>query len=227
MSFSTLADPPLAPVATDRAWRAVAASTICLVFSLGTLLLYTFGVFARPLLGEFGWSRTQLSGALAVSQYSFALSAPVWGFLIDRYGPRAIIVPSVICMSLLVASLSTLGSLWQYYLTFLAVSFCAGGASPIGYAAVLVRKFDRHLGLALGLALMGVGIGAAILPPLSALIMTSLGWRYAYVALGLLIFVFTLPAALIVTRGIGRPTRAAKGALALSIGPLVVSRPFI
>ena len=227
MSYSTLADPPLAPVAADRAWGAVAASTIGLVFSLGTLLLYTFGVFARPLLSEFGWSRFQLSGALAVSQYTFALSAPVWGLLIDRYGPRAIIVPSVICMSFLVASLSTLSSLWQYYLTFLAVSFCAGGASPIGYSAVLVRRFDRHLGLALGLALMGVGIGAAVLPPLSAFIMTSLGWRYAYAALGLLTFVFTLPAALIVTRGIGCPTRAAKGALAQSIRPLVVSRPFI
>ncbi len=211
----------------DRSWGVVAAATIGLVFSVGTLLLYTFGVFVRPLSTEFGWSRTALSGGLAVSQYTLALSAPIWGLLIDRFGPRMVILPSVICISVLVGSLALLGSLWQYYATFAAISFCAGGASPIGYAAVLVRKFDRHLGLALGLALMGVGIGAAMLPPLSAKLMNDFGWRDAYAALGILTFVFTLPAALIATRGIGRPARALPGATVVPVLPLLRSRAFI
>lgn len=225
MASVVMADRP--PALTDRSWGIVAAATVGLVFSIGTLLLYTFGVFVRPLSTEFGWSRTQMSGALAVSQYTFALSAPVWGLLIDRFGPRAVILPSVIGISALVGSLATLGGIWQYYLTFAAVSFCAGGASPIGYAAVLVRKFDRHLGLALGLALMGVGIGAAVLPPLSAFLMAGFGWRHAYAALGLLAFVFTVPAALIATRGVGRPNRARPGAAVTSVWPLIMSRPFI
>jgi len=145
----------------DRSWGVVAAAAVGLTFSIGTLLLYTFGVFVRPLTTEFGWSRTQLSGALAVSQYTFALSAPAWGLLIDRFGPRAVTLPSVVCISALVGSLSLLESLWQYCLTFAAVSFCAGEASPIGYSAVLVRKFERHLGLALGRALPGA---ATVLP---------------------------------------------------------------
>ena len=216
----------------DRSWGVVGASTIGLTFSLGTLLLYTFGVFVRPLTAEFGWTRTQLSGALAMSQYTFALAAPVWGVLIDRFGPRAVLLPSVVCMALLVGSLSLLGSLWQYYLIFIAASFCAGGATPIGYAAVLVRKFERRLGLALGLAMMGVGIGAAVLPPLSAMLIHDFGWRAAYVGLGILTFVFTVPAALVATRSVGAPVRARTGTatvavLPLPVLPLIISRTFI
>ncbi len=193
--------------AMDRTWGTAAAATVGLIFSQGTLLLYTFGVFARPLHAEFGWSRTKLSGALAIGQYTFALAAPVWGLMIDRFGPRAILLPSVICLSALVASLGLLTPhIWHYYLVFAAVSMCAGGASPLGYSAVLVRKFERHLGLALGLALMGVGIGAAVLPPLAQTLITDLGWRQAYAIFGALTLVFTLPAAVMATRNLPRTT---------------------
>lgn len=147
--------------AMDRDWGVVAAATIGLMLSQGMLLLYTFGVFARPLAAEFGWNRTQLAGALAaIGQYTFAIVAPLWGLFIDRFGPRAALLPSVVALSALIGSLSLLTpNLWHYYLVFAAVSLFAAGASPLGYSAILVRRFDRHLGLALGLALMGVGVG--------------------------------------------------------------------
>lgn len=154
------------PVGLDRDWTAVTASAVGLVFGVGVLLLYSFGIFVRPLAAEFGWSRTGLSGAVATSQYSLAISAPAWGWLIDRYGPRTIMLPSVVMLSALFASLSFLTPhIWHLYLVFALIPLLAGGASPLGYSAVLVRRFDRKLGQALGLALMGVGIGAAILPP--------------------------------------------------------------
>ena len=214
--------------AMDRTWGTVAAATVGLIFSQGTLLLYTFGIFARPLHAEFGWSRTKLSGALAIGQYTFALAAPVWGLMIDRFGPRAILLPSVICLSALVASLALLTPhLWHYYLVFAAVSFCAGGASPLGYSAVLVRKFDRHLGLSLGLALMGVGIGAAVLPPLAQMLIADLGWRNAYAIFGALTLIFTLPAAWIATRNLPRPASPQTQAVDLSIIPFVRTRAFV
>ncbi len=94
---------------------------------------------------------------------------------------------------------------------------------------MLVRKFERHLGLALGLALMGVGIGAAVLPPLSAKLTAELGWREAYAALGTLTFVFTVPAALVATRGAERSGRALPGAATVPVPvlPLIRSRAFI
>lgn len=215
-------------VVMDRSWGVVAAATVGLAFSVGTLLLYTFGVFVQPLSAEFGWSRTQLSGALGVSQYVFALSAPFWGILIDRFGPRRVMLPSVVLISALVASLALLTpNLWHYYLVFGLVPLLAGGASPLGYSAVLVRRFDRHVGLALGLALMGVGLGAAILPPLAHALATSFGWRAAYAALGGMTLLFTFPAALVATRGSQILGRQRPGAAKVPLGSYVKTRAFV
>ncbi len=212
----------------DRDWRAVAASAIGLTFSVGVLLLYSFGVFVRPLAAEFGWSRTGLSGAVAISQYSLALSAPVWGWLIDRYGPRAIMLPSVVMLSALLASLSLLTPhLWHLYLVFAAIPLVAGGATPLGYSAVLVRLFDRRLGRALGLALMGVGIGAAVLPPLAQALLGAFGWRGAYAVIGLLTLVISLPAAFVATRGAAAPARSRTASQSAAVSRAVRTLPFI
>ena len=197
----------------DRNWAAVAASAVCLIFSTGTLQLYSFGVFVRPLSTEFGWSRTGMSGAVAISQYALGLAAPMWGLLIDRYGPRAVVLPCVVVLALLIASLSLLTpQLWLFYLLFALVPFLAGAESPIGHAAVMVRQFDRRLGFALGLALMGVGLGAAVLPPLAQTFVDDFGWRAAYVALGVLTLVVTFPAALVATRHARGPAAPRTGA---------------
>ena len=103
----------------DRDWLSVAASAVGLILSVGTLSIYTFGVFVGPLSNEFGWSRTELFGALAISQYALALSAPFWGFLTDRFGPRLLILPAVVLLSSLFASMAFLSShLWHLYLIF-------------------------------------------------------------------------------------------------------------
>ena len=219
--------PPGASSSADRDWGSVAACSTGLMFSLGTLLLYTFGVFAGPLIAEFHWTRTQVAFALALSQWTFAVASPFWGLLIDRFGPRPVLVPSTVALSALVASLGLLTpNLWHYYAVFTAVSFLAGGASPIGYSAVLIAKFERHLGLALGLALMGVGLGATILPPLSHASVEAIGWRGAYVVLGALTLVVTLPAALLATRNT-RPRDKLREAGGVGVLPLVRTRAFI
>lgn len=214
--------------AMDREWAVVVASAVGLILSLGTLLLYTFGVFAGPLIKEFGWTRTQASFALTVSQYTFAFCAPAWGLLIDRFGPRPVIVFSVFGMSAVVASLALLTpNLWHYYLAFASASLLAGAASPIGYSAVLIRKFERHLGLALGLALMGVGIGAAVLPPSAQFLVARLGWREAFAVLGAATLAVTLPAALVATRNTRRPALRAAAASRQPVLPLVKTQAFV
>jgi MFS family permease len=196
-----------APAVLDRDWLAVVASAVGLMLSVGSLTIYTFGVFVGPLATEFKWSRTELFGAVAISQYALALSVPFWGYLIDRLGPRSALVPSVVIISLLFASLAFLTpNLWHLYLIFALFPLLAGGASPLGYSAVIVRKFEGKLGQALGLALMGVGLGAAILPFFTQTLIGAFGWREAYASMGLLTFLITLPAALIATRGVERRT---------------------
>lgn len=214
--------------ALDRSWRIVAASSLGLMFSQGTLLLYSFGVFVGPLTAEFGWSRTQVALALAISQWSFAASAPVWGILIDRYGPRPVLLSSIVALTTLVASLGLLtSSLLHFYATFLLCSLLGGGASPLCYSAILVRRFDRRLGLALGFALMGVGLGATVLPPLAQTLVGNLGWREAYAVLAGLTFVVTLPAALMATRGTGRPLPRGTSERTASLTASLRTRAFV
>lgn len=185
----------------DRDWLTVSAAALCLVFSVGTITLYSFGVFIRPLSAAFHWSRGQLSLAVAIGQYSFAGASVLWGWLIDRFGPRRTIPPAVLGLAAGVGSLMYLGPhLFQLYFIFALIPILAGGASPLGYAAVLIRRFQERLGLALGLSLMGVGLGATILPVLAQVSVTHFGWRGAYGLLGLLTFVITFPSALVATR---------------------------
>ena len=217
----------LAAAGFDRDWLAVGASAVGMILCVGTLALYSFGVFVRPLTAEFGWSRTGLFAALSFFQFGLALSAPVWGALVDRFGPRRVILFSLVALSLLVASLGLLTpNLWHLYLVFAGIPLLGGGASPLGYSAIMVRRFDSRLGLALGLALMGVGLGGAVLPPLAQFLLGDFGWRTAYVALGGLTFVVTLPAALLATRNVPGPVSRRAGS-ALLIGAMLRTRAYV
>lgn len=220
--------PSTGEAALDRDWLAVAGSAVGLIACVGTLALYSFGVFVRPLTTEFGWSRTGLFAALAFFQYGLAFSSPVWGVLVDRFGPRRVMLFSIVALSLLVASLAFLTpNLWHLYLVFAAIPLLGGGASPLGYSAIMIRRFDRRLGQALGLALMGVGLGATILPPLAQFLVGEFGWRTAYAVLGALTFVVTLPAALIATRNVPGPIRQRIAGAGLPIGAMLRTRAYV
>ena len=114
-------------VALDRDWLAVGASSVGLLFSVGTLSVYTFGVFVQPLAREFHWSRTDLFATLTILQYVLAFSSPFWGNLCDRFGPRSVLLPSIVCLGLLIASLGLLTPhLWHLYLIFTLIPLLAG-----------------------------------------------------------------------------------------------------
>ena len=156
-----------------------------------------------------------------------AFASPLWGALLDRFGPRRTILFSVVALSLLVASLGLLtANPWHLYLVFLAIPLLGGCASPIGYSAIMVRRFDRKLGFALGLALMGVGLGGAALPPLAQFLLAGFGWRTAYVALGVLTLVVTLPTTLIATRNASGPLPRRTGAM-VPITPMLFTRAYL
>ena len=211
----------------DRDWLTVVACGICLILSVGSLLVYSFGVFVRPLAHDFHWTRTQVSAALSIGQFAVALGAPLWGWLIDRFGPRRVVLPSILGLCLAFSSLSLLTPhLWHLYLVFALAALLGGGASPVGYSAILVRTFERHLGLALGLALMGIGLGATVLPSLAQSFVGQFGWRAAYLAIGIIALAVTLPAGLTATRNVRLPLPA-RTRERVAILPLVATRAFL
>ena len=188
----------------DRDWLAVVGSICGLLLSVAGLTLYTFGAFLRPLQAAFHWSRTELSLTVSIAQFAIGFSAPLWGLLSDRIGPRMILICTTISMAVFFSLLSLLTQhLWHLYLMFLLIA--TFGPSPVLHSAIITRLFKRRLGLALGLALTGVGLGAAVIPSLSTSLIGWLGWRGAYLGLGVLTLVIGLPAALVITRHVHGP----------------------
>ncbi len=150
------------------------------------------------------------------------------GILLDRFGPRRTVLPSAIGLGIGTGLLSLLTPhLWHFYLMFGVIVFVAGAASPLGYAGVLVRRFDKKLGLALGIALMGSGLGAAVLPSLSQVLIAHLGWRMAYAGLGGLAILVAGPAAFIATRNTRGPLVRTAGVVAVPVFPFLRTRAFI
>ena len=212
----------------DRDWLAVAAAGFGLMFSVGALTAYPFGAFMGPIGHEFRWSRGQMSGAINFAQISLVLSSLGWGVLLDKFGPRRMLLTAVVGLGFSLVCMSRLTApLWHLYLLFALTPLLAAAANPLGYSGVLVRRFQRRLGLALGLALIGIGLGAAILPALAQHFIGRLGWRSAYLVLAALAVAVGVPAAILATRRAAGPASRLPKAATIPLLPLIRTRAFL
>ena len=212
----------------DRDWLTLVACSVGLMFSIATVQLYSFGVFMVPIAHEFRWTRGQLSGAVTIGQLSLVVSSLYWGVLLDRFGPRKILVSAVVGLGFGLILYSRLeGPLWHLYAVFAALPMLAAAAAPLAYNGVLVRRFQRRLGVALGISLMGIGLGAALVPTIAQRIIATAGWRYAYMALAALALVVGLPAAWVATRHAKGPVRLTVTQGEVTLFPLIRTRAFL
>ncbi|HXE80299.1 MAG TPA: MFS transporter [Vicinamibacterales bacterium] len=178
-------------------WRVVAASSVGVFVSFASLLVYTFGVFLKPLAQEFSWSREAVSTAFGVAAVMVAISSPVLGMLFDRFGPRRVIVPSLVIFGGGFASLALLTpNLWHLYAIFAVLGLVANGTAQMAYSRAVVSWFHRRRGLALALMMCGGAVGAMVLPPVAQRLIDALGWRAASVVLGTMVLAIGLPAVL-------------------------------
>lgn len=173
-------------------WIIVAVSFINLAVVFG--IWYSFSVFFVAVLKEFGWSRAATAGVFSSFMMVHSLSAIVVGAYIDRFSPRVVfpIAAGVTALGLLLSS--RLHSLWEFYLwygLFTPVGICAIGF--IAHSIVLPRWFDRKRGLAIGIAMAGVGIGMQVLVPTAQYFISEFGWRAAYRMLAAVILVVLVP----------------------------------
>jgi MFS family permease len=175
-------------------WRVVLAACLGVMAGFGSLFVYTFSVFVKPLAAEFGWSREAISTGFAIAAVTLGVMSPFLGRWIDRFGPRRIVL---ICMTIYVcaiASLSLLRSgLWQFYVTCFVLGVVGNGAAHLAYSRSISTWFQRRLGTALASVMVGAGLGAMILPVVAQSIISRSGWRAAYASLGGLALLLGLP----------------------------------
>lgn len=175
-------------------WRVVLAACFGVMAGFGSLFVYTFNVFVKPLGAVFHWNRESVSLGFAIAAMTVGLSSPVIGRLIDRLGPRRIILPCMIVFGCGLASLSLLRSaIWQFYATCFLIGLVGNGAAHLAYARSISTWFQERLGMALACVMVGAGLGAMILPVVAQAILTRFGWQAAYVSLGVLSLLLGLP----------------------------------
>ena len=170
----------------DRyAAMAVLGAALGLLGSFPALFFSTLSVFLKPISEEYGWGRAQTAGTIVMANLGIAFGALVVGRLIDRFGVRRVIPVSALLMAI---CMGAMGLLPNHPGRMALVSFAIGlvgvGTTPLGYLTVLPRYFDKRLGLAFGLAMVGLGLGTVVMPMLAQQFIASQGWRSAYMSLG-------------------------------------------
>lgn len=181
-------------------------------FSIGIVLIYGFSVFIVPITEDTGWDRTVVAAVVAPIAIVNGLMSPIVGALTDRFGPRRVLAVSSVSMAIGLIGVGIASQNLTTFIVAVAVASLMGAAQTgVPYTYVVVGWFSARRGLALGVMLSFVGLGIATVPPFLAFLISEWGWRFAFMAAGLISMAVTLPVALFVIRDppvLQRPDRA-------------------
>ena len=141
-------------------------------------------VLIHPLEAEFGWSRTLIASAVSMNLLLFGVAAPISGWLIDRLGPRKVMLGSLSLLIVGVSGTMMMTQFWQFFLVWgVIVGLGAGGVGSVLTATVGNRWFIAKRGLALGILGSASSTGQIIFLPLFMAMITYAGWRLGSMAL--------------------------------------------
>ncbi|MGP8243731.1 MAG: MFS transporter [Bryobacteraceae bacterium] len=161
----------------------------------GPVMQFTFGTMLPPVSREFGWSRGTVSSSIVIGLWMTGVATPLIGRLVDRFGVRRVALPAIAVFSVATASVALVpASRAAFTSLYVLMGLAAAGQTPLIYAKAISARFDAHRGFALGIAMAGVGLGAALVPQYAQALITHVGWRAAYAGLGALTFLLAFPA---------------------------------
>jgi MFS family permease len=158
-------------------------------------------VFLKPMAGAFGWSRAIISGAMALGSIGAGALSPFIGPVLDRHGPRMVAFWGVLVLSAGLMAMSSVNQIWQLYLYFGVGRMVAVGALSLVISVTVSNWFVRQRGRAMGITWLGPRFGSAILPALAQFFIMTQGWRMAWAALGVIVFIMSgIPSLLFLRR---------------------------
>ncbi|MEO7387333.1 MAG: MFS transporter [Gammaproteobacteria bacterium] len=167
-------------------WYVAIACGLGLACGLASVITATFSIFLGPLRAEFGWTPSETFTGLLLVTAAVTVAAPFIGSLVDRFGAKRMILTGFLLEGAVIASFATqTESLPTFYARYIALAILGLGTTHVAFARVISVWFDRRRGLALGLALAGLGVGGIVWPLLSQWAITEYGWRTAYVVVAL------------------------------------------
>lgn len=170
----------------------VATGFLCL-FSLVGIMFYGLPFFYDFWVKEFGWSRATVTSGNAAGKIIVGLVGFFAGWIIDKSGPRRLMMCGIVLAGFSLIGLSRMTGAWQFYLcyTFSALGYTFAG--PLPNQVLISRWFDRARGKAMGITYLGIGFGGMASPFIAKWLYMQAGWRDALMILGILMLVISLP----------------------------------
>ena len=164
------------------------------------ILMQPLGLFLKSMTAEFGWSRTEFSGVLAMASLANAIILPIAGYLVDRFGPRRIIAIGIVLGCASYAALSLASSYTELVLLMVLAVTAGNLASYPAFMSLAQRWFDKRLGFALAITSTGLAVGVASFSFLISRTIEQQGWRAAFVTVGLVAFAIGMANVLFLVR---------------------------
>ncbi len=168
-------------------WAIVAVGAI-VTFCSGPGQSYVFSVFVDPILTDTGVSRTQLSALYAVGTGVSAIMVAVVGRLVDRLGARVMLVSIALALGAACFLMASAAGALTLLLGFAALRALGQGSLPVTATLLTAQWFVRKRGRAIAIVGLGFAVSNALLPPLARFLIDTLGWRGAYIGLGLMVW---------------------------------------
>lgn len=175
-------------------WIVVATSALGLFLGAFPIVAFSFGVFFESFAREFHASRAAVSLAFTIHNLISGILAVVIGRIADRTGARKVILAGLAVVATMLLFAEAIGSrVSELYLFYAFLGVVAPATTTVPYALVVSRWFDRRRGLALGAMMVGLGLGAVVMPIVAQRLIANFGWRNAFAIVGCAMLAIPLP----------------------------------
>jgi len=185
--------------ASARSKTFVVITAFCSLLAIVGFALYGLPFFYDFYINDFGWTRATVTSGNALGKL---LVAPLFGFIagwiIDRYGPKKMLVAGAIMTGAALIGLASMNSLSVFYISyiFVAMGYVFGG--PLPCQVLISRWFTKNRGKAMGIAYLGIGTGGFLVPLIAAGLIGNFGWRTALMLIAGMIVLIAVPLAMFV-----------------------------
>jgi len=170
-------------------------------FAVSAALMHSYSVFLVAFLEEFRWSRAETSLAFSMSALVGGVSAPLVGVLVDRLGPRRLVLLGGSVLTLGLLGSAYVGALWQIVVLYgVLMTLGANGLGLVVFVPILSRRFVSNRGMAISIVQSANGFARAVSAPLAQLLISAIGWRHAYLAQAAFMGVLVWPLAALFRR---------------------------
>jgi MFS family permease len=213
------------PVPSSQTY--VIATAFLTLFALVGFAYYGLPFFFDFITREYGWSRTVVTSGNALGKL---LVGPMFGFiagwLIDKYGPRKLMMSGIMMMGIALVGLSFADSLGLFYLFYIfnALGYVCGG--PLPCQVLISSRFDRNRGKAMGIAYLGIGTGGAVVPLIAAALERNYGWHNSLAGLGIIAVIIAFPMVFFLRGSSPKGSLSARNEEAVPIKNILLNRNF-